>query len=339
MATVYIGGASIDERGKASGGQAGNQSGRELRRQAYYDHAKEWYVFRAKSPAVREDIALAMERAIANRNIGYDQLQNQTLWNQIKGKGYDPARATSPCETDCARLVRVCVAYGFNENGLDASAVPDWYTGTLPRLIMGLGEFVKYTDDKHCKGGRMLARGDILCTRSKGHTVVVLNDGDLFDGGEDAGWELGERILRDGDYGADVEELQQRLKAAGYDPGEIDGEYGPNTAGAVRALQKDAGIAVDGEFGPDSLKALEALEVDDGKDEEAGDKPASAGNVVVSGGDAYIRTGPGTQYPKAGLARNGEKYVNANPDKWVPVLVDGEIRWISGKYAKVVETA
>ena len=126
MATVYIGGASIDERGKASGGQAGNQSGRELRRQAYYDHAKEWYVFRAKSPAVREDIALAMERAIANRNIGYDQLQNQTLWNQIKGKGYDPARATSPCETDCARLVRVCVAYGFNENGLDASAVPDW---------------------------------------------------------------------------------------------------------------------------------------------------------------------------------------------------------------------
>ena len=55
--------------------------------------------------------------------------------------------------------------------------------------------------------------------------------------------------------------------------------------------------------------------------------------------NTYIRTGPGTQYPKAGLARNGEKYVNANPDKWVPVLVDGEIRWISGKYAKAVETA
>ena len=36
MATVYIGGASIDERGKASGGQAGNQTGRELRKQAYY---------------------------------------------------------------------------------------------------------------------------------------------------------------------------------------------------------------------------------------------------------------------------------------------------------------
>ena len=59
MATVYIGGASIDERGKASGGQAGNQSGRELRKQPYYDHDKRWYVFRARNPGVREDIAVA----------------------------------------------------------------------------------------------------------------------------------------------------------------------------------------------------------------------------------------------------------------------------------------
>ena len=109
-----------------------------------------------------------MENSIANRNIGYDQLQNQTLWNQIKSKGYDPTRATTPCETDCARLVRVCVAYGFDQNGLDASTVPDWYTGTLPKLIMGLGEFVKYTDNKHCKGcllytsNAIVRRGGIL---------------------------------------------------------------------------------------------------------------------------------------------------------------------------------
>ena len=118
MATVYRGGASIDERGKASGGQAGNQTGRELRKQPYYDHDKRWYVFRARNPGVREDIAVSMENSIANRNIGYDQLQNQTLWNQIKGKGYNPARATSPCETDCARLVRVCVAYGRVSSGV-----------------------------------------------------------------------------------------------------------------------------------------------------------------------------------------------------------------------------
>lgn len=335
MATVYIGGASIDERGKASGGQAGNQTGRELRKQAYYDHTKGWYVFRARNPLVREDIAVAMENSIANRNIGYDQLQNQTLWNQIKSKGYDPTRATTPCETDCARLVRVCVAYGFDQNGLDASTVPDWYTGTLPKLIMGLGEFVKYTDNKHCKGGRSLARGDILCTRSKGHTVVALNNGDLFDGTvEPEDIPLGSRILRDGDEGTDVEALQIRLDAAGYDPGEIDGIFGPNTEAAVRALQKDAGILVDGEFGPDSYAALLALEVDDDAP-EAEDRPAT-GNVLISGGDAYIRTGPGTQYDKAGVAKNGDKLTHANEDEWVPVLIGGRILWVSGKYAKVV---
>ena len=145
---------------------------------------------------------------------------------------------------------------------------------------------------------------------------------------------LGSRILRNGSEGKDVEDLQRRLKAAGYDPGEVDGEYGPNTEAAVRALQKDAGILVDGEFGPDSYAALLALEVDDDAPETE-DRP-STGNVLISGGDAFIRTGPGTQYDKAGVAKNGDKLTYANEDNWVPVLVNGRILWVSGKYAKVV---
>ncbi len=335
MATVYIGGASIDERGKASGGQAGNQTGKELRKQPWYEHSKDWYCFRARDSAMADFIAEGMENGIDNRNIGYDQYQNQTLYNQIRDKGFDLAKADKPCETDCARLVRVCVAYAYERVGMDGAKVPDWYTGTLPTLIMGLGTFIKYTDADHCKSDKYLKRGDILCTRTKGHVVVVLNDGDLADA-DVADYALGERILRDGDWGADVEELQQRLKAAGYDPGEIDGEYGPNTAGAVKALQKDAGILVDGEFGPDSLKALEALEVDDSKDEPAKEEEAAAGNVVISGGDAWLRTGPGTQYNKAGVAGSGDRLIYANPDGWAPVLVAGRLLWVSGKYAKVI---
>ena len=167
-----------------------------------------------------------------------------------------------------------------------------------------------------------------------GHTAVVLTNGDRYDGEvEEPSIPLGSRILRDGSEGKDVEDLQRRLKAAGYDPGDVDGEYGPNTEAAVKALQKDAGILVDGEFGPDSLKALMALEVDD--DEETESTPAT-GNVLISGGDAYIRTGPGKQYDAAGVAENGDKLVYANEDNWVPVLVNGRILWVSGKYAKVV---
>ena len=337
MATVYIGSARIDERGRASGGQAGNQSGRELSKQAWYLHSKNWYCFRARDSAMAGFIAEGMEKGISNKNIGYDQLQNQTLYKEVRDKGFDPAKADTPCETDCARMVRVCVAYAYERVGLDGSKVPDWYTATLPSLIMGLGTFVKYTDADHCRSSKYLKRGDILCTRTKGHVVVVLNDGELA-GNDATDYELGDRILRDGDYGADVIELQTRLKAVGYDPGEIDGEFGPNTESAVKALQTAAEITVDGEFGPDSLAALVKMEGTDDPDEPADDpedEPAGP-SVEISGGNAYIRTGPGTQYDAMGVAHAGNALEFANPDCWVPVWIGDRLGWISRKYAKVV---
>ena len=135
MATVYIGSARIDERGKASGGQAGNQNGRELSKQPWYDHSKRWYCFRARDSAMAGFIAEGMEHGIDNHNIGYDQNQNQTLYKEVRDKGFDPAKAATPCETDCARMVRVCVAYAYERVGLDGSKVPDWYTATLPNLL------------------------------------------------------------------------------------------------------------------------------------------------------------------------------------------------------------
>ena len=38
--TIKIGSARIDERGKASGGSAGDQSGKEVSTQNYYKHSK-----------------------------------------------------------------------------------------------------------------------------------------------------------------------------------------------------------------------------------------------------------------------------------------------------------
>lgn len=325
---VIIGSARIDENGRAHGGKAGDQTGKEVSTQSWYRHSKGWVVLRAKDPKKAAKIAQAMRAACLNDNIGYDQYQNQTLWNAVKDKGYDPAKATVKCETDCARLVRVCCAYA----GIMAR---DFYTATEAAYLMDTGEFVKLTTSKYTSQDDYLGAGDILVTKTKGHTVVVLTNGSKYDGEvEEPSIPLGSRILRDGSEGKDVEDLQRRLKAAGYDPGEVDGEYGPNTEAAVRALQKDAGILVDGEFGPDSYAALLELEVDD--DTPEAEPTPSTGNVLISGGDAYIRTGPGKQYDAAGVAENGDKLVYANEDNWVPVLVGGRILWVSGKYAKVV---
>ena len=331
MATVLIGSARIDERGKASGGQAGDQTGKEVSTQDWYKHSKGWVVLRPKDSTKAQKIAKGMQSACDNPNIGYDQTNNQSLWNLVKDKGYDPAKADKPCETDCARLVRVCCAYA----GIMAD---DFYTATEATVLMRTGEFIKLTDSKYTDAPDYLGAGDILVTRSKGHTAVVLSNGKYYDGSADEPERaLGDRILRDGDYGADVAELQTRLKAVGYDPGEIDGEFGPNTESAVKALQTAAGILVDGEFGPDSLAALAALEgVEDDEPADAPEPESPGARVAVSGGNAYIRTGPGTQYDAMGVAHAGDELTYANPDGWAPVLVGGRIGWISGKYAKVV---
>lgn len=58
--------------------------------------------------------------------------------------------------------------------------------------------------------------------------------------------------------GADVADLQKRLTALGYAPGPIDGAYGPATAAAVRAFQRDNKLELDGAVGPATRKALRA---------------------------------------------------------------------------------
>lgn len=57
-------------------------------------------------------------------------------------------------------------------------------------------------------------------------------------------------MLRQGSRGAAVSTLQQQLRDHGFDPGPIDGIFGPRTLAAVRAFQSQQGIAVDGIVGP-----------------------------------------------------------------------------------------
>ena len=172
MATVYVGSASIDENGNAHGGKAGNQSGRELKKQAWYLHAKGWRVFRAKRAAAAGKITKCMKAAIANRKIGYDQYQRNTLYKAAQPFGFDVSKVTTACETDCSALVRVCCAYA-GITGLPS----DFRTGNMPKNLLATGEFTELTGDRYTKQSAWLMAGDILVTKTKGHTVVALNDG------------------------------------------------------------------------------------------------------------------------------------------------------------------
>jgi putative chitinase len=59
-----------------------------------------------------------------------------------------------------------------------------------------------------------------------------------------------------GSRGNSVTRLQRRLKKLGFNPGALDGDFGPATEAAVIAFQRSAGLLAEGIAGPRTLTAL-----------------------------------------------------------------------------------
>lgn len=168
--TVYVASARIDENGNAHGGKAGDQTGKEVSSQAWYEHKKGWVLLRCTDPEKRKKIAKCMRDAYVNEYIGYDQYQRDTLYNAVKDKGFDVNTVDKAVECDCSSLVRVCTCFA----GIDC---PNFRTATQASVMVNTGFFKKLTAAKYTKSPDFLLEGDVLVTASAGHTVVVLNDG------------------------------------------------------------------------------------------------------------------------------------------------------------------
>ena len=159
---IEVGSARIDERGNANWGKAGDQNSREVATEPYYKHRLGWYMLRPKDKEVARKIGLAMVEACLNNNIGYDQSERYGIINCLKKYGRI-AKINEPTEADCSSLVRACcVQAGIN--------VGDFNTSSEVAVLEKTGAFNKavvVTNDTK------LCAGDILVTRTKGHTVVV----------------------------------------------------------------------------------------------------------------------------------------------------------------------
>lgn len=157
---VIIGSARHDEHGNCySGGKAGDQTGQEVSTQKFYNHSKGWYVLRAKDDKVAEKLAEAMQIASDNKNIGYDQ---SGRYGVIK----HGINAKVKTECDCSSLVRACIIYASGKD------VGDFNTSNERSVILKSGLF-KYVGSY--KQGDALYNGDILVTRTKGHTAIVVS--------------------------------------------------------------------------------------------------------------------------------------------------------------------
>ena len=156
--SVRIGSARHDENGRYSGGRKGDQTGNEVSIQDFYVHKKGWYVLRPKSITIADMIGETMYRACGNPNIGYCQSHRSDIY---KFGTY----SSVPCECDCSSLVRQIVKEVLG------TSIPDFTTADEKTVLLETNSFIclDYTDNM------ALYKGDILVTKTKGHTVVVVS--------------------------------------------------------------------------------------------------------------------------------------------------------------------
>lgn len=334
MARVKIVHASGSETGGIRG-MAGDQTGREVCTRTWYEHAKGWVTLRCTVPGMAAHIAKAGEILAADSDVGYDQYENQTLWKLLQANGFNIKAVNKKVETDCARFVRVCVQYAAKMMGLNIT-IPDFYTATLANTLVKTGLFEKLTASKYNTTDEYLERGMIQVTKTKGHTIIIATNGDKANAAAVAEktYALGERTLRNGSKGPDVEAMQDYLIQLGFSCGSrgSDGDFGDATEQAVEKFQKACKLAVDGIYGPKSHAAL--------MDALADDEVNDPRTVQIVGGDCFIRTAPNTSGKKLGVAKEGDKLEyggQTSETGWHLVAYKNQNGWLSGKYGKLIE--
>jgi peptidoglycan hydrolase-like protein with peptidoglycan-binding domain len=239
--TITIGSARIGERGKASGGKAGDQKQKtspdykgEVSMQNFYVASKGWYILRAKNPDIAANIALAMTIACNNPNIGYNQARRLDI---IKAGTH----ATQPTSCDCSSLVRQCV----RESGIE---VGNFTTANEAQVLVATGKFTMLT----YKTGTPLYLGDILVTCKKGHTVVVTS------GNTRSQNAIATPTVKMGSKGDNARLLQHDLNQCGATL-EEDGIFGKLSTAALVRWQHANGLTADGIYGKKSEAKMKEI--------------------------------------------------------------------------------
>lgn len=161
---VIIGSARSDENKKYSNGKKGDQRQKsspdyvgEIGLQDFYLSSKGWNIVRAKDPDIAEKIGDLMMLACNNVNLGYSQSDR---YGVIKAG----VRTTTPVNCDCSSLVREIVK---EATGKDPG---DFNTSNEVMVLLNTSFFTssEFVNESSLK------KGDILVTKSKGHTAIVV---------------------------------------------------------------------------------------------------------------------------------------------------------------------
>lgn len=245
-----------DERGKYSGGKAGDQTGTEWYTRAWYNG--NWNCVIRFPANVREQLALNAERAAKNNLIGYDQSQRTTYYDHLKASNWNASKITVTCEADCSGGVSaniIAAGYILNSDKLKNFSKTNT-TRTLRNACKAVGAEI-LTDKKYLTSDKYLLRGDLVLKEGT-HVITNCTNGSSANTIS---------TVASSTSGSDVKSIikkgqQHAINFTGCKIA-VDGTVGNETKKMkARVLQRainldyKAGIAEDGVFGSGSKKAL-----------------------------------------------------------------------------------
>ena len=183
---ITIGHASIDENKRASGGAAGDQTGKEVCTRSWYSN--NWAcVLRCRDRGKAAIMAKACIDACNNPNIGYDQSQRNTLRREAIAVGYNLAAIKNKCECDCSSLMAVCAECA----GIKVYSSTNAPTTTSMRAVFNAtGMFDVLTGQEYVNSPDKLIVGDIL-VKPGSHTVMVVSGAGSV-AGKEPGYKIGQ---------------------------------------------------------------------------------------------------------------------------------------------------
>ena len=173
-----------NELGALTGGENGDQTGKEARTEHYpLYYRPDSYPWDYLLHCTREDIAqeaatLAMDAA-ANDQVGYDCGEYAcTLWEEAANREYDIASIDVPCAAQCASAVLTfykCAGFRLGEETLQQIDV-DKSVWDMDEVLCGTGLFEKITDSERLHSPDYNHVGDVYVAESR-HTVMQITDG------------------------------------------------------------------------------------------------------------------------------------------------------------------
>lgn len=157
--------ASIGENGKATGGKKGDQTKKEVKVAPYYNFGQTW-VIRFRNTKRGKKAGKAAKLLAQNDNIGYNQNDRVSLYNECIRIGWDISKISKirKCNCDCSELAVCAANFAYGKAKLLSSHTTHSLTSICNTYKANFKRVDKALKTKKFKKGDMVGKS--------GHVII-----------------------------------------------------------------------------------------------------------------------------------------------------------------------